>query len=171
MYEIFPESIEKGPPSFERHRSTIYEEDLAHWEEIVQQCSVDGKPYIMRFRTHDNDGDLIWVEAHGKGTFDSKGNIISLSGTCQDITYIVEYEIGLEESLKKARELSETKSQFLANMSHEIRTPLNGIVGVVDLLLDSKINEEQRELLQIMQDATSNLTTLINDILDLSRIE
>lgn len=171
MYEIFSEPIELGPPSFDKHRSSIFEEDLPLWEKTVQQCIENGKPYIMRFRVKKGDGELVWVEAHGKGSFDKNGKIVHLSGTCQDITYIVEYELGLEESLKKAQELSETKTQFMANMSHEIRTPLNGIVGVVDLLLESKIDEDQRELLCIMQDATDNLTRLINDILDLSRIE
>ena len=70
-----------------------------------------------------------------------------------------------------AQEASQAKSMFLANMSHEIRTPLNGIVGFTELLKDTKLDEEQQEFIDIIEKSSENLLEIINNILDLSKIE
>jgi len=69
------------------------------------------------------------------------------------------------------REANQAKDLFLANMSHEIRTPLNGIVGFTQLLKDSPLNEEQREFITVIEHSSENLLTIVNDILDLSKIK
>ncbi len=76
-----------------------------------------------------------------------------------------------EESKRLAEKANESKSLFLANMSHEIRTPLNGIVGFTDLLKSSPLNAEQDEFVHIIEKSSENLLSVINDILDLSKIE
>jgi signal transduction histidine kinase/CheY-like chemotaxis protein len=76
-----------------------------------------------------------------------------------------------ESELRDANRASAMKSNFVANMSHEIRTPLNGVVGMMNLLADTPVNEEQREYIDVARSSGDALMTVINDILDIARIE
>ena len=77
----------------------------------------------------------------------------------------------LQAALKRAKDAERTKSEFLANMSHEIRTPLNGIMGFIDLLKETKLDNTQKEYLKIINSSSDGLFSIINDILDFSKIE
>lgn len=102
---------------------------------------------------------------------DRKINLHTAQGT--DLAYELLEEIIDQTKRDKisAQEASEAKSMFLANMSHEIRTPLNGIVGFTELLKDSGLQEEQSEFVDIIEKSSENLLEIINNILDLSKIE
>lgn len=97
--------------------------------------------------------------------------ILGVSIFSQDITKEKTNETNLLEAKKVAEELAKAKSQFLSNMSHEIRTPMNAIIGLTSLLQESELTDVQRENLNTLKFSADNLLVIINDILDLSKIE
>jgi PAS domain S-box-containing protein len=99
------------------------------------------------------------------------GNKNSLFVAWRDISEQKDLEEKLKQATQKAENANRAKSEFLANMSHEIRTPLNGIIGLTDLVLDTHLNQTQREYLTKAQQSSNSLLHIINDILDYSKIE
>jgi PAS domain S-box-containing protein len=103
--------------------------------------------------------------------FDKNNQLLGVSGFMKDITDMVKYRQDLIAARQKAESAEILQEQFLANMSHEIRTPMNGIVGMTGLLMQSPLQEQQQEYVQIIKQSSDNLLVLINDILDLSKIK
>ena len=119
-----------------------------------------------------NDREYEWV--HKQGTvsrYDAKGRPVSIIGSGMVITKQKEMEHFLRLAKEQAEQSNMLKSAFLANMSHEIRTPLNAIVGFSELLTETDDPEEKKEYINIIQSNNELLLRLINDILDLSKIE
>ncbi|ACJ28397.1 PAS domain protein [Shewanella piezotolerans WP3] len=99
------------------------------------------------------------------------GEEMLLTAFIRDISRRMEYETQLKLAKEQAEQGSKAKSRFLATMSHEIRSPLNAVLGSVDLLLDSRLNKEQRIYANTAKEAGTALLSTINDILDFSKIE
>ena len=116
------------------------------------------------------DGSRHFVESSVSLLKDPKGNPTGFGGFIRDVTQRHRAET-LYRAKMAAEAASRTKSEFLASMSHEIRTPLNSIIGLVDLMLSSKLPPDQREDLDVVKSSAYSLLSIINNILDFSKIE
>ncbi|HEY6564971.1 MAG TPA: PAS domain-containing protein, partial [Pirellulaceae bacterium] len=131
-----------------------------------------GVPLIEREeRSLDRDGRETWFLTSKVPIKDAQGNVHGLVGIDRNITRLKRTEEDLRRAKEAADAANRAKSDFLANVSHEIRTPMNAIIGMTELLLDTRLSDLQREYLTIVQQSGESLLSLINDILDFSKIE
>jgi two-component system sensor histidine kinase/response regulator len=164
-----------GKTDFEFFPPEVAEKFYADDQSVIQT----GQPVINREEYFfDADGKKNWLLTTKVPLRDQKGRIIGLVGIGHDITKRKRAEEALrdahEELAHKNRELQKTsqyKSEFLANMSHEIRTPMNSILGMTELCLETELNPEQRHYLNAVYTSAQSLLSLLNDVLDISRIE
>src|SRR6202041_3100795 len=116
-------------------------------------------------------GHYEWMRLRGQAERDGQGRPVWLPGSMQVVT---DRNLGGQAALeaKLAAEAgSRAKSTFLANVSHEIRTPMNGVIGMSQILAETNLNATQREYVDIIRGSAQALLSLLNDVLDLSKIE
>ena len=119
----------------------------------------------------DRDGRQTVVSYNATTFYDRGRNLQGVFAAARDITERKQVETELKQARAVAESASRTKSDFLASMSHEIRTPMNSIMGIADLLAKTELSAEQKKYVAIFQRSGENLLNLINDILDLSKVE
>lgn len=127
--------------------------------------------FSVEYRALRKDGSERWLEARPRPQFDAEGRMTSFVDNVRDVTDRREREAALAEARLVAEAATSSKGTFLANMSHEIRTPLNGVLGFAGLLSETELNDEQARYVNRIRSAGEGLAVLINDILDISRIE
>lgn len=178
---------ELAPVTIQVWERLTHPDDVRLTYDLVERHFSGELPFFdVYFRMRHKEGHWVWLYSRGRVTERSTaGKPLILAGTHIDATAqkCAEEELHrinrqLEETTRAARKMAteaqladKAKSEFLANMSHEIRTPLNGILGMTQLLLDSELSEEQRLFAENVHRCGDSLLGLINDILDLSKIE
>jgi PAS domain S-box-containing protein len=151
-YDFFPK--EQADVYVARDRETIKGGKLVEYEE--EHLGPKGKRLLLTRKVP---------------IFDDKGQPLYLLGISEDITERKMVEAALRDAKEAAEAAAKAKSEFLANMSHEIRTPMNGVIGMTGLLMDTSLNQLQREFADTIRTSADALLTIINDILDFSKIE
>jgi PAS domain S-box-containing protein len=129
---------------------------MAHLHERV--------PYVVDHRLRMKDGSYRWFRWRGQAIWNAAGRAVRMAGSVSDIHDLI-------YATEQAEQANKLKSQFLANMSHEIRTPMNGVMGMAQLLMRTQLTDKQRHYANVILDSSKSLLTIINDILDLSKIE
>ena len=147
--------------------SRLYDSvDETHRERIfrsLEAAVASAAPWTDAFPILRADGERRWINARSTISVQPDGSK-TWFGILADITE-------LQQARQAAEQASIAKDQFLATMSHEIRTPMNGVIGMTSLLMDTPLNREQREFVEIVRVSGENLLAIINDILDFSKIE
>lgn len=145
-------------------RSCIHPDDVKIYDMMIRKHMPKGEDFSFTLRYLMPDGSIKWMDDRCVCRKDEKDKPMEYYGTLTDITE-------LHEAKMKAEESDQLKSAFLANMSHEIRTPLNSIVGFSDLLTTVDDPQEKEVFVEIIRSNNEQLLMLINDILDLSKLE
>jgi PAS domain S-box-containing protein len=144
--------------------------DLTRREDFVHLMEQDGVVTGFESEIYRKDGSVIWISENARAVRDPLGSIEYYEGTVIDISARKESE-RLQSEKQAAEAANRAKSQFLAHMSHELRTPLNGVIGMLDLLRETALSDQQQRYATIARSSADLLLGIINQILDLSKIE
>ncbi len=172
-YRLLGWDPEKVIATLEMFVAGVHPHDRATVEGVIRRAVAEGAPIDFEHRVVLPTGETRVLHQLGEVEFDVNGKPARMIGTSHDITALRNTCEELVEAKLRAETASQTKSRFLANMSHELRTPLNAIIGFSEILLNREdlAKEKQREYLADVYESGRHLLAVINDILDISRIE
>lgn len=160
------------PDTFDSVHGLFHPEDLPGILALCAEKLPAGVRSVqMQFRARHCNGTWRWIESSAVQLRSAHGPAQRMLGFDRDITDRREANERLQQALAIAERANQTKSDFLASMSHELRTPLNSVIGFASLLLRSPLSPRQREWVEASQSSAEHLLALINDLLDLSKIE
>ena len=137
----------------------------------IREALKQKKGFTEEILNYHKNGQTYWLSIAITPILDEQGEVTKFVAVESDITERKQAEAELREARRTADEANRAKSDFLAGMSHEIRTPMNAIIGMAELLEETSLTPEQRKYVQVFKSAGENLLNIINDILDLSKVE
>jgi signal transduction histidine kinase/CheY-like chemotaxis protein/HPt (histidine-containing phosphotransfer) domain-containing protein len=167
LFNIFDRDIALGVPTFEEAVAYYAPEDQQKICQAINRTMDTGESYYLELRLAQPDR---YLETHGHAEFNDQGEIIRLYGTAQDIT-----DRKLTEAKLTAAQIAEaqnkSKTEFLSVMSHELRTPMNAVIGMTEILQRTSLSRQQQQYVNTILQGGEVLLSVINNILDFSRIE
>jgi PAS domain S-box-containing protein len=149
----------------------IHPDDRAAVQSSITEALNTNGAYESEYRTVWPDGTICHIAARGKISRDNGGQPVQMTGVCWDITERKHAEEEMQQAKEAAEAATRVKSQFLANMSHELRTPMTGVLGMLDLAIEGPLEAKQRGFIETAQTSARSLVRILNDILDLTKIE
>ncbi|XZG69027.1 CHASE domain-containing protein [Chitinibacteraceae bacterium HSL-7] len=171
LYDQPPSLGEKGELAYHHWRDRVYPDDVEATEQCLLHAVAGEGDYNPVFRVLRTDGSIRTVQAGAQVERDEHGKALRVTGFNRDITGQRELEQHLRSAKVLADEASAAKSSFVANMSHEIRTPLNAVLGLLQLLESTALDERQHDYVSKAGTAARALLGLLNDVLDFSKID
>lgn len=164
--------VTNGQDRLREWRNHIHKDDLPKFDRTLRKHMSGQGAFDIEYRVYTKQGDTRWIRARGRATFDDTGQPTRMSGTNMDITDIKRAEERVMQAKETAEKANRAKSEFLSSMSHELRTPLNAILGYAQLFeYDDNLQAVQKDNLREIRSAGEHLLRLINDVLDLAKIE
>lgn len=151
-------------------RHWVHPEHIDKIERTFRAAVDSAQDSYVEFKARHCDGHYVWLKALLSVEIEGL-HVVGLRGVMVDINDIVRAAEEIREAHDIAVKTAESKSQFLAIVSHEIRTPMNGLLGMLDMLRDTSLEEDQRQQLELAWKSGKNLLDLVNDVMDFSRLE
>ncbi|HSJ48598.1 MAG TPA: PAS domain-containing protein [Gammaproteobacteria bacterium] len=171
IYRIFGHVPDSFTPSVEAFHRAVHPDDIDLVRDSENKAEQTGRHDVVH-RIVRPDGEIRYVHELGKTLCNPDGKMICMMGTVQDVTELKCAELALITAKEEAERASQAKSEFLSRMSHELRTPMNAILGFGQLLeCDDDLDDEQRDSVREILHAGHHLLELINEVLDLARVE